>query len=214
MVLSYQVRCLLALALALSNLRPIETGFGDDIRVEFIGTAIKLRYRYRLVGAMSKKVASMMSAAVAGFVLTCDIFFNPAGAVDECLIAPNSPPPSGSHWYYRVERSTQRKCWYIGPEGREVRSVSPKLPVKRPASPSTSVARDQPTPFEQTEEPSMPEHPAIAVSDPATKDALGAPTSAPLTVNRRPIVTPRIASSANVTQAAPLVLTPRLRPID
>ncbi len=36
----------------------------------------------------------------------------------------------------------------------------------------------------------------------------------PMTVNRLPTLTPRIASVENVTQVAPSVLTPRLRPTD
>lgn len=34
-------------------------------------------------------------------------------AADECLAAPNAKPPKGSHWYYRLDRATQRKCWYM-----------------------------------------------------------------------------------------------------
>jgi hypothetical protein len=134
-----------------------------------------------LMGAMSRKVALIFPVALAGFLITCDIVLNPAHAADECLAAPNSPPSSGSHWYYRVERATQRKCWYIGPEGREVRSATPKIPPaqKTPVSPATSAAGEQPTPSEQVEEPPMPAHPAIAVSDPAIADALVAQTADP-----------------------------------
>jgi hypothetical protein len=32
---------------------------------------------------------------------------------DDCLAAPNSPAPQGSHWYYRLDWATQRKCWYM-----------------------------------------------------------------------------------------------------
>jgi hypothetical protein len=32
---------------------------------------------------------------------------------DDCLAEPNSPAPAGSHWYYHLDRATQRKCWYI-----------------------------------------------------------------------------------------------------
>src|ERR1700720_1879349 len=32
---------------------------------------------------------------------------------DDCLTAPNSPAPQGSHWYYRSNRATKRKCWYV-----------------------------------------------------------------------------------------------------
>ena len=31
----------------------------------------------------------------------------------DCLAAPNSPAPPGSHWYYRLDWVTQRKCWYV-----------------------------------------------------------------------------------------------------
>jgi len=32
---------------------------------------------------------------------------------DDCLAAPNSPAPQGSHWYYHIDRATQSKCWYV-----------------------------------------------------------------------------------------------------
>ena len=31
----------------------------------------------------------------------------------DCLSAPNSAAPQGSHWYYRLDRATKRKCWYV-----------------------------------------------------------------------------------------------------
>jgi hypothetical protein len=36
-----------------------------------------------------------------------------AGAAD-CLTAPGSSAPPGSHWYYRTDQTQQRKCWYLG----------------------------------------------------------------------------------------------------
>ena len=32
---------------------------------------------------------------------------------DDCLTEPNSPAPEGSHWYYHVDRATERKCWHV-----------------------------------------------------------------------------------------------------
>ncbi len=32
---------------------------------------------------------------------------------DDCLTAPNSPAPAGSHWYYHTDRAQQRNCWYL-----------------------------------------------------------------------------------------------------
>ena len=43
-------------------------------------------------------------------------------AADECITKPNSTPPQGSHWYYRLDRATRRQCWYLGAEGAPVRA--------------------------------------------------------------------------------------------
>ena len=32
---------------------------------------------------------------------------------DDCLTAPNSLAPQGTRWYYHVDRTNQRKCWYV-----------------------------------------------------------------------------------------------------
>ena len=31
----------------------------------------------------------------------------------ECLTEPDSSAPPDSHWYYRIDRATQRKCWHL-----------------------------------------------------------------------------------------------------
>jgi hypothetical protein len=40
-----------------------------------------------------------------------------AGAVqaraEGCLAGPNASSPAGQHWYYRIDRSSRRKCWYL-----------------------------------------------------------------------------------------------------
>src|SRR5262245_44225696 len=43
-------------------------------------------------------------------------------ASDECKTKPGSSAPPGSHWYYRINRTDQRRCWFLGPEGAYVRS--------------------------------------------------------------------------------------------
>ena len=37
-------------------------------------------------------------------------------AADSCLSAPKGATPSGSHWYYRIDRVTRRQCWYLREE--------------------------------------------------------------------------------------------------
>jgi hypothetical protein len=41
----------------------------------------------------------------------------PAGAAEECLAGPNKQSPAGHHWFYRVDHSTKRHCWYLGDRG-------------------------------------------------------------------------------------------------
>src|SRR5438477_5220704 len=44
----------------------------------------------------------------------------PQTAVAEtCLTAPKGQAPAGSHWYYRLERPSMRKCWRLAAIGEE-----------------------------------------------------------------------------------------------
>ncbi|KIZ47567.1 MULTISPECIES: hypothetical protein [Rhodopseudomonas] len=52
-------------------------------------------------------------AVVAAGVALPAITAAPALAADECLAKPNAPAPQGSHWYYRTDRTQNRKCWYV-----------------------------------------------------------------------------------------------------
>ncbi len=36
-----------------------------------------------------------------------------AAPTNECLSAPKGVSPKGQHWYYHLDRATQRKCWYL-----------------------------------------------------------------------------------------------------
>lgn len=41
----------------------------------------------------------------------------PHDATTSCLEAPAGPAPQGRRWYYRLDRETQRKCWYVRARG-------------------------------------------------------------------------------------------------
>jgi hypothetical protein len=56
-----------------------------------------------------------------------------APAVDDCLGKPNALPPQGSHWYYRIDRANNRRCWYLGPQGEKTNQIAP--PKQRPSTP-------------------------------------------------------------------------------
>jgi hypothetical protein len=53
----------------------------------------------------------------------------PAGS--DCLAKPNSRSSEGQHWYYRIDRSTKRRCWYLGAAGAKVRKAA--FTKRRPA---------------------------------------------------------------------------------
>jgi len=40
-----------------------------------------------------------------------------APAATDCLARPYRQAGAGGHWYYRIDRSTQRKCWYLQQSG-------------------------------------------------------------------------------------------------
>jgi hypothetical protein len=63
----------------------------------------------------------------------------PPPAADTCLSAPKDPAPSGSHWYYRIERSTKRHCWYIGAQ-HDVRVQTAPSNVASTAPPAAQAA--------------------------------------------------------------------------
>jgi hypothetical protein len=37
----------------------------------------------------------------------------PALAADDCLAGPNRAPGPGGHWYFHLDRVSDRKCWYL-----------------------------------------------------------------------------------------------------
>jgi hypothetical protein len=56
--------------------------------------------------------------AIAALAVSLSVFMlsplsSAANAAETCLAAPKGAAPQGSHWYYRVERGSQRKCWRL-----------------------------------------------------------------------------------------------------
>jgi hypothetical protein len=64
------------------------------------------------MGKISRKSAGIAVAPLLlgiGLALPIDI----ARADDTCATAPGAAAPKGQHWYYRIDRVTHRKCWYL-----------------------------------------------------------------------------------------------------
>jgi hypothetical protein len=53
---------------------------------------------------------------------------------DDCLSAPNSPAPKGSHWYYQTDPATQRKCWELRAAGQPTQLAAQTTSKATPAA--------------------------------------------------------------------------------
>jgi hypothetical protein len=116
---------------------------------------------------------------------------------DDCLSKPNGPSPPGSHWYYRLERATQRQCWYLGAEGtkarQQVREVPP--PARSPAAKAVPQVPAPPTPESAAAE--------VAPAASTVAQALTAQAATPLDLSARGAdPAPRVAALDHAPPAA------------
>src|SRR5262249_21212946 len=80
---------------------------------------------------------------------------------------PNSTAPAGSHWYYHVDKATQRKCWYIRATDRSAQPASDQSSSEQASSDQASSDQDSSNPA------SLPPAPAISAEKPAAASASG-----------------------------------------
>jgi hypothetical protein len=99
--------------------------------------------------SMSRPTQFAAPAAIAAVTLAaCAFALAPAAdaaPAETCLGAPKGAAPQGSHWYYRFERPSQRKCWYLAEKGRAVaKRATPQAPRAEPDAdrdaPAASIA--------------------------------------------------------------------------
>jgi hypothetical protein len=69
----------------------------------------------RLIGSIGL-VATLLVPGVVGVRNTA--------RADDCPTTPKSPAPQGSHWHYRVDRTNQRKCWYLRAPGHAAQQTA------------------------------------------------------------------------------------------
>lgn len=84
---------------------------------------------------------TLIPATLACFSLAASCAVS-AGALHaaECITKPDNTPPQGKHWYYQTDRTTNRKCWFLGPEGTNVQKSATQVPASD-ASASQPVQR-------------------------------------------------------------------------
>jgi hypothetical protein len=108
---------------------------------------------------MSNRTAIIASAVAVGLVSLFSILSAPAiaapaeepAAENDCLAAPKATTPAGAHWYYRVEKGTKRKCWYLSDAGGK---------VNKPAAAATTTS--SPVAEQDAAPPSKPMRKSVA----------------------------------------------------
>jgi len=96
----------------------------------------------------AKIVPAVVASFLAGTVFTT-LSHSPAGAADECLSAPNDQAPQGGHWYYRLDRTTNRQCWYLKDQSEKAAQQAAQ-PAQQAAQPDPWQSARQPTPKAET----------------------------------------------------------------
>ena len=87
------------------------------------------------LGNRAGKLALAVVTGVIGGVLLMTT--QHAAAAAECLTEPRQDVSRGQHWYYHIDHTTNRKCWYQRAEGESASNVAaaPK-PVSRKSEPA------------------------------------------------------------------------------
>ena len=120
-----------------------------------------------------------------------------AAPADTCLKAPGGVAPQGKHWYYRTERPSMRKCWYLAEKG---------LTVTQRAAARTA---PQDEPDEEADTPatvaSVPAAPAAKVPAASAENVAPAPSAsvapAPAAEPPAPVIT--TLTTRNVSNEIP-----------
>ena len=111
-----------------------------------------------------------------------------ARAANDCLNGPNHQAPPGRHWYYRIDGSSNRRCWFLGDEGQHVIQTGSRRPSasSAPALPRQTMAAIQPSLADAQAELSMvmtptePAHPekiTEVVPDASPSETLSPPSA-------------------------------------
>ncbi|NEU97672.1 hypothetical protein [Bradyrhizobium uaiense] len=102
-----------------------------------------------------------------------------AKTADTCQPAPKGTAPAGSHWFYHLDRSTQKKCWYLGDAKNKVVAKTATAQQQPVAAPDTATAdatppQSQPAPAPQ---PAMRKSVANAHAEWPSPQAAAAPVA-------------------------------------
>ena len=148
--------------------------------------------------------AFVLLAIISGATTTVSFDLAHAG---DCLPAPNSPAPKGSHWYYHLNRATQQKCWYVrSSETQQPQHTTAQTTAADTAVPSTSAGQTDSTADRDIRGPSRPvETSTKAIQDPVSNTTPNNSASqiAPREVTIPPASQERTSSGPGVEATTP-----------
>jgi hypothetical protein len=98
-----------------------------------------------------------------------------ATRAEECLAGPNAQSPQGSHWYYRIDRATHRKCWYLG----ALRAQHRRAAGHAESTPPVGIVAAPPASGFGARAADEPPRASAEVAPESRTPALPAPTAAP-----------------------------------
>jgi len=122
----------------------------------------------------------------------------PQAGADSCLAAPKGATPSGSHWYYRIDRTTKRQCWYLREESDAADDKFARAAPPASAPPQAS-ASDEPPQRTITRK---------SIADARAEWVSQQPRAEPARVERAVATAPAPAVQNNPRAAMPNVLAP------
>jgi len=140
---------------------------------------------------MAKRtILALLVAAILGATLAAPSRSSAESAAEDCLSEPNGTPPQGSHWYYRTDRSTSRRCWYQAPqrekankEAKEVVPSKPRTTTKPISQPKAEVPAEPivraPEPVRDIVTPLQSPPPTVAPIEPESAPARDQNVDAP-----------------------------------
>jgi hypothetical protein len=106
---------------AVPKLRPTATKIAAE---KPTGSCIARRGRMPDRTTLTSTVLATVLAGMALMSAAC----SPARAADGCLRAPSHQASTGRHWYYRLERQTHRRCWYLAEQGHRTHRAASATP--------------------------------------------------------------------------------------
>jgi hypothetical protein len=114
---------------------------------------------------------------------------------DDCLAAPNSTAPKGSHLYYHLNRAAEQKCWYVRstekrPQGAisQTTSTTAAMPSTNGAQAGSTRPRDIDSSVRQPEPVITPTQEPASGRVPTIKTAAAVPEAPPSKADPRPPV--------------------------